>query len=126
MQEKYLTQQKKIKQLKRAQSEQMKIAVKSEVRIPIIRVVAKPLIGPDPKINRIIAANNQKQLHIFLCLKKPKTVNKLTGEIDFSGEKTSARCNRCGIRLDEKEYRILLCCIFKNQGSLILTSRLVF
>ena len=35
----------------------MKIAVKSEVPIPIRRVVAKPLIGPVPKINRMRAVS---------------------------------------------------------------------
>ena len=33
----------------------MKIAVKSEVRIPINKVVANPLIGPEPNINSITA-----------------------------------------------------------------------
>ena len=33
----------------------MKIAVKSEVTIPIKSVVANPLIGPEPKMKRIIA-----------------------------------------------------------------------
>ena len=32
----------------------MKIAQNNEVRIPIIKVVANPLIGPEPKIYRII------------------------------------------------------------------------
>jgi len=35
----------------------MKIAVKSEVPIPIRRVVAKPLIGPVPKINSMRAVS---------------------------------------------------------------------
>ena len=35
----------------------MKIAVKSEVPIPIRSVVAKPLMGPVPKIKRINAVN---------------------------------------------------------------------
>jgi hypothetical protein len=33
------------------------IAVNKDVAIPIKRVVAKPLIGPDPKINNIRAVN---------------------------------------------------------------------
>ena len=32
----------------------MKIAQNNEVRIPIIKVVANPLIGPEPNIYRII------------------------------------------------------------------------
>ena len=35
----------------------MKIAVKRDVAIPINRVVANPLIGPEPKINRMRAVN---------------------------------------------------------------------
>ena len=35
----------------------IKIAVNSDVMIPINNVVAKPLIGPDPKINNINAVN---------------------------------------------------------------------
>ena len=31
-------------------------AVKTEVKIPIPRVMEKPLIGPEPKKNKIIAA----------------------------------------------------------------------
>ena len=34
------------------------IAVNIEVIIPIINVTAKPLIGPDPKLNKIKAAIN--------------------------------------------------------------------
>ena len=33
----------------------MKIAVNKDVAIPISKVVAKPLIGPDPKTKRINA-----------------------------------------------------------------------
>ena len=33
-----------------------KYAVKRVVTIPIPRVIAKPLIGPEPKANKIIAA----------------------------------------------------------------------
>ena len=35
----------------------IKIAVNSEVAIPIKRVVAKPFMGPVPKINKINAVN---------------------------------------------------------------------
>ena len=35
----------------------MNIAVNNEVAIPIKRVVAKPLIGPDPNTNNIKAVN---------------------------------------------------------------------
>ena len=35
----------------------MKIAVNNEVAIPIKRVVANPLIGPDPNTNKIKAVN---------------------------------------------------------------------
>ena len=35
----------------------MKMAVNSEVAIPINKVVAKPLIGPVPSIKRIKAVN---------------------------------------------------------------------
>ena len=31
----------------------MNTAVKNEIKIPIIKVVAKPRIGPVPKLNRI-------------------------------------------------------------------------
>ena len=36
----------------------MKIAQKSEVRIPIIKVVAKPCTGPVPKMKRTIPVIN--------------------------------------------------------------------
>ena len=32
----------------------MNTAVKNEIRIPMIKVVAKPRIGPVPKLNRMI------------------------------------------------------------------------
>ena len=32
----------------------MNTAVKKEIKIPIIKVVAKPRIGPVPKLNRMI------------------------------------------------------------------------
>ena len=35
----------------------MKIAANKEVKIPITRVVAKPFIGPVPKVYKIIPVN---------------------------------------------------------------------
>ena len=36
----------------------MNIAAKSDVIIPITNVVANPLIGPEPKVYKIIPVNN--------------------------------------------------------------------
>ena len=48
----------------------MKIAVNREVAIPIKRVVAKPLIGPVPKMNKINAVKPVVYLHPKWMIKR--------------------------------------------------------
>ena len=46
----------------------MNTAVKKEIQIPIIKVVAKPRIGPVPKLNKIIPVNKEVMLESKIAL----------------------------------------------------------